>query len=269
MSRSARFLITALLLLAGSSARAQQANDGQPGTDPTLPLSPDPAAPSVQDPTLQPPPVAVPPSSSGSASAKPPSVQSISRSDVQSMAVQPPPEDSPFFMERQEAREAAANAGREGYGMYVPKPPRPPARQQIGDFFHDLFGHRKKGEQGGPAPLQLTVEPSDFSLSQTSEVDVSLRVSDASKHELEFIFPDNQRLEIEVKDSSGNIISRWSEDRAFDPKLGFTEINPSESIIFAERLPTAKMKAGQTYTLVASLANQQGYSISTTITPRP
>jgi hypothetical protein len=194
----------------------------------------------------------------------------VSRSEIQAVSVQSPPADSPFFMERQEAREALANAGREGYGMYVPKPPRPPAQQQIKKFFRDFLGCKnKQGTSGGPVPMTLKIDPSDFSLSQTPELDVSVRISNARKHEIEILFPDNQRLEVLTKDSSGNVVNRWSEDRAFDPREGFTEINPGEYVIYAERIPTAKMKAGQTYTIEASLANQEGYTTSATVTPRP
>ena len=200
---------------------------------------------------------------------KPPSDQSVSKSEIQKISVQAPPEDSPFFIERQEARDALAKAGREGYGMYVPKPPKPPAQQQIKKFFQGLFGKKKSGAAAGPAPMTLVINPSEFSLAQTSDLDVTLKISNARKHEIEFLFPDNQRLEILTKDSTGAIVSRWSEDRAFDPQEGFTEINPEESVIYAEHLSTAKMKAGETYTIEASLANQEGYTTSVTVTPKP
>lgn len=204
------------------------------------------------------------------AGAKAPSDDTISRRDVQAISVQAPPADSPFFIERQEAREAMAKAGREGYGMYVPKPPHPPVQQQIKKFFQGLFGRgQKPGTPGGPAPMTLVIDPSDFSLAQTPELDVSLKISNARKHEVELLFPDNQRLEILTKNSSGAMVNRWSEDRAFDPQEGFTEINPNEYVIYAERIPTAKMKAGETYTIEASLANQEGYSTTATVKPRP
>lgn len=203
------------------------------------------------------------------AAAKAPDDQTVSRRDVQAISVQPPPSDSPFFIERQEAREAMASAGREGYGMYVPKPPRPPVGQQVRKFFRGLLGNGKKTGPSGPAPMILTVDPSDFSLAQTSQLDVSLKVSNARKQEIELLFPDNQRLEILTKDSSGNVVGRWSEDRAFEQQEGFTEINPAEYVNYAERIPTAKMKAGETYTIEASLANQEGYTATATVTPKP
>lgn len=201
---------------------------------------------------------------------KAPSTQPVSRAGVNDMAIQGPDSDSPFFIERQEARAALAQAGREGYGMYVPKPPRPPIQQQVKKFFKGMFGGMNlKSVSNGPVPMTLTVEPSEFSLSQTPELDVSLKLSNAQKHEIELLYPNNQRLEVLTKDSSGRVISRWSEDRAFDPYEGFVEINPDEFIIYAERISTSRMKAGETYTIEASLANQEGYTSATTVTPRP
>ncbi len=297
MSRSACLLIAALLLAAGSTVRAQQQSAGPIDTgaavspvspalsQPTPPPAPDPVTgvdslvpPSQGAPTPGPesmsrtaPPSALPkPSKGGKSPAKTPSDAPVSKSEVQAISVQPPPSDSPFFIERQEARDAAAKAGVEGYGMYVPKPPHPPVGQQVKKFFQGFFGHGKKpGAAGGPAPMTLTVDPSDISLSQTSELDVSLKISNARKHEIELTYPDNQRLEILIKDSSGNVVSRWSEDRAFDRQEGFTEINPDEYVIYAEHISTGKMKAGENYTIEASLANQEGFTTSTRVTPRP
>jgi hypothetical protein len=117
--------------------------------------------------------------------------------------------------------------------------------------------------------MVLKVDPSDFSLAQTPELDVSLRISNARKQEIELLYPDNQRLEVITRDAAGNVINRWSEDRAFDPNEGFVAINPDEYVIYAEKIQTSKMKPGETYTVEASLANQQGYTVSGTVTVKP
>jgi hypothetical protein len=194
----------------------------------------------------------------------------ISKTDEHDISISGPQSDSPFFVERQEAKAALADAGREGYGMYVPKPPRPPARQQIAKFFKGMFGPLKHGRSAAEeTPMLLSVEPSDFSLAQTAELDVSLKIANARKHEIELLYPNDQRLEILTRDGSGNVIGRWSEDRAFEPKEGFVEVNPQEFVIYAERVSTSRMKAGEIYTIEASLAGQQGYTTSTNVTPRP
>lgn len=200
---------------------------------------------------------------------KAPSTESISKTDVRDISVSGPQSDSPFFTERQEAKAAMAQAAREGFGMYVPKPPKPPAGQRIKKFFTGMFGSLKHAQKGSDTALVLSVEPSEFSLSQTSELDVSLRITNAKKNEIEINYPNDQRLEVLTKSSSGNVIARWSEDRAFEPREGFVAINPKEFVIYAESVPTSKMTAGETYTIEASLAGQEGYTAILKVTPRP
>ncbi len=197
------------------------------------------------------------------------STETVSKTDIRDISVTGPQADSPFFIERQDAKLALAEAGRTGYGMYAPKPPRPPIGKQVKKFFTGMFASVKFSKNGDIMPMTLSVEPSDFSLSQTSELDVSLRVSNPTKQEIELIYPNDQRLEVVTKDASGTVIGRWSEDRVFDPMLGFVEVNPEEYVLYAEKIPTSKMKAGETYTIEASLAGQEGYSTSAKVTPRP
>ena len=153
--------------------------------------------------------------------------------------------------------------------MYVPKPPHPPIQQQVAKFFTGMFASVKFHQGGNILPMLLTVEPSKFSLAEHPDLSVSLRISNSQRHEIELLFPSDQRLEILTKDSKGTVLARWSEDRAFDPMEGFTEINPEEFIIYSEKVPTTAMKAGETYTIEASLAGQQGYTTSATVTPLP
>jgi hypothetical protein len=193
----------------------------------------------------------------------------ISKGDVRDISVSGPQADSPFFIERQEAKAAMAQAGREGLGMYVPKPPRPPAREQIKKFFHSFFGSKKKKADGGIHPLNLTVSPSNFSLAQVSELEVTLKISNEDKKMIELLYPDNQRLEILTKDSSGNVVSRWSQDRVFDPVFGFVAIDPKEFIVYSERVSTSAMKPDQTYTIEVSVAGQEGYTTRATVKPTP
>ena len=193
----------------------------------------------------------------------------ISRSEANDMTLTGPQSDSPFYIERQEAQAALANAGREGYGMYVPKPPHPPVQQQMRKFFKGMFASVKFRRDGGILPMSLTVEPAQFSIADHPDLSVSLRISNSQRQEIELLYPTDQRLEILTKDSTGAVIGRWSEDRAFDPMEGFTEINPSEFVIYTEKIPTTAMKAGETYTIEATLAGQKGYTTNTTVTPLP
>lgn len=194
----------------------------------------------------------------------------VSAAEREDLSVPKPQEESPFFIERQEAKAALAKEGSQGFGMYVPKPPRPPVGQQIKAFFNGLIHPRRNSAgQPGAHPMTLTVVPTSPSLSQGSELDVTLKISNQQRQMLELLYPDDQRIEILTKDSAGNVVGRWSQDRAFDPKTGFVAVDPSEFITYSEKIPTTPMKAGETYTVEVELANQAGYSISTSVTPRP
>jgi len=199
---------------------------------------------------------------------KSPSDETVSKTEIKDMSLKGPDADSPFFTERQEAKAAMADAGREGFGMYVPKPPHPPVQQQMKKFFNGMFGSGKSVKLG-PNPMILTLSPSEFSLAQTSELEVTLKLSNARKQELEILYPDNQRLEILTKDSMGNIVNRWSQDRSFEHTSGFVAVNPKEFITYTEKIATTGMKAGEAYTIEVSLANQQGFVASTKVTPQP
>lgn len=195
------------------------------------------------------------------------SYETVSKTEIKDMSLKGPDAESPFFTERQEAKTAMADAGRSGFGMYVPKPPHPPVQQQIKNFFTGMFG--SKSAKLGPNPITLTLSPASLSLAQTSEFDVTLKLSNARMQELQILYPDNQRLEILTKDSSGNIVNRWSQDRSFEHTEGFVSVNPQEFISYTEKIATTGMKAGETYTIEVSLANQQGFVASCKVTPQP
>lgn len=200
---------------------------------------------------------------------KTPGTADVSRSEIRDISVQGPDAESPFFVERQEARQALAREAREGFGMYVPKPPHPPVGKQVRKFLNGLIGRGADGKSQGAAPITVTVDPSDFSLASTGEIEVTLRLTNQRRHEIELLYPDNQRIEILVKDPAGVVVSKWSQDRAFEHTEGYVEVNPKEFICYTERLPTAGMKAGVPYTLEVSIANQTGYTVTSRVTPKP
>lgn len=197
------------------------------------------------------------------------STQTVSKSDIRDISLSGPQVDSPFYTEREEAKAALAEKGRKGFGMYVPKPPSPPIKEQIKKFFHSIFGSSKKKQDGGSHPLYLSITPAEISLAQVSELDVTLKISNEEKKMIELLYPNDQRLEILTKDSSGKVISRWSQDRVFDSIEGFVAVNPQEFIVYSEKISTTGMKAGETYTIEVSLAGQEGYTTRVQVTPVP
>ena len=196
-----------------------------------------------------------------------PSANTVSQHAMEAMAVQEPNQESPFFIERQEARQALAEAASDSTSMHPLLPPRPSAQKQIKQFFSSLVSSIKIGNKAKHAPMELLIEPTNFSVADVSELNVTFKIFNTKKDILIMEFPTNQRFDILVKDPEGHIIYRWSEDRSFEPTLGLVTIDSGESSAYTEKIPTTAMKNGTTYTVEATLLGQSGYSISEQITP--
>lgn len=176
-------------------------------------------------------------------------------------------EESPFLIEREDAKQAAAAAAASNTSVNKLYPPRHSISKQIANFFKHLAGMREASLSKIPQ-LRVTVEPALFSASENSELSVTLKITNDKKEMSMLHFPTNQRLEIVVTDDQKKILSRWSQDRSFDPTDDTVVINPQESIFYTEKISTTGMQDGKPYTLEVSLANQPEYTISTTITPQ-
>jgi hypothetical protein len=190
----------------------------------------------------------------------------ISRKDLElEISQSAPSEDSPFLIEREDAQQALAKAA--ASGLNNPFPVRHPLQKQIGNFFTHLFHSFKPGDQNSIAGTQIFVEPATFSVTDTPELDITLKIINTKKELIMLEFPTNQRIEITVKNSLGKVVTHWSEDRSFDEMPGLVTINPKESIAYTEKISTSMMRDGETYIIEASIVNQSGYSSACSIIP--
>ncbi len=81
-----------------------------------------------------------------------------------------------------------------------------------------------------------------------------------------FSFPNSQKYDFFVVDSSGKEIFRWSESRMFTEVIGSTLINPGESVRYTESISLFdkeghKLPPGE-YTLVATLVGYPDFTES-------
>ncbi|MEO8205072.1 MAG: BsuPI-related putative proteinase inhibitor [Chthoniobacterales bacterium] len=137
---------------------------------------------------------------------------------------------------------------------------------QMKSFFKDMFKSVKLGGiKGSYVETELKVEPTDVVLADKRELTVTLSVINKTGKMLRLEFPTTQRLEILLRDSTGKVIERWSEDRSFGQTSGIVVINPKERIQYAERIATREMKPEQKYTVEASISNHPEYSRSVAI----
>ena len=113
----------------------------------------------------------------------------------------------------------------------------------------------------------LSVEPPAPKLSEVRQMAVTMRVDNRSKHVVRLDFPSTQRVEVVIKDASGKVIERWSEDHRFENQTGMVTINPAERIEYTAQVATREMAAGQTYTLEAWLPAYESLRATATLSP--
>lgn len=192
----------------------------------------------------------------------------ISNQEIRVIGASGPQADSPFVIEQEEAKEALAQAATNPIYRNVLLRPHRSLLQEIKKGFLSLFHFFKTpAAKKGPPPLQLILEPSHFSVEDTPELTVTFKITNNKNTTLLLDFPTNQRLDIVVKKKNGDVITRWSADRDFEPFPGLVTINVKESVVFTEKISTAGMQHGETYIIDATLVGQKGYNLSQEVTP--
>lgn len=130
-------------------------------------------------------------------------------------------------------------------------------RSWLGRLFHP-FGSSEKIPQYKDKRLRglaLTVElPSEsLKLTEVRQLPVRVTLTNRGDRAVELIFPTEQRIEILLHDSSGQIVTRWSENRAFAERAGTLLINPGERVEYSETIATRELSSGKVFTVEATV----------------
>jgi hypothetical protein len=124
-------------------------------------------------------------------------------------------------------------------------------RNWLSRVFHPFGPSQKIPEYRNPKirGLLLTVElPSEpAKLSEMRQLPVHILLTNHSDRAVELIFPSEQRIEILLHDSTGRVVTRWSDNRAFAEKTGTLLINPSEHVEYSETIATRELEAGKVF----------------------
>jgi hypothetical protein len=182
-----------------------------------------------------------------------------------------PEEESPFFIVRDPESSEGPRRNQRAAGAQASFPRNKDSERSAGGmftgFFTEMFtsvtlpGEKKK------TGSKLVVDPADFSLDDRREVAVDFTIYNKTSKLLRLDFPTDQRIEIVVKNPAGEVIERWSDDRAFAEQAGVVMINPDERIEYQEKIATREMVPGETYLIEASLVDNPDYTRTTTVTP--
>ncbi|MEI6337899.1 MAG: BsuPI-related putative proteinase inhibitor [Verrucomicrobiota bacterium] len=195
---------------------------------------------------------------------------------VESFAVSVPDEGSPFFSERLAAKYALTQPGqeqlkRDAVAVY-PRVKNSPdtASGMVRSFFTDMFASVKLGSlRSEETTEKLLLDPADFSVQDLRGLDATYTIRNNTSRVIRLDYTTTQRMEILTKDSTGNLLERLSDDRAFQPKEGIVIINPKERIEYNAKVATRDMKANETYSVQAEVTGYPDYTVTKTVTPAP
>jgi Intracellular proteinase inhibitor len=96
--------------------------------------------------------------------------------------------------------------------------------------------------------LNLLVSPQPVRLSEVRQMEVKVIVTNLGNHVITLEFPTEQRIEVQLLNSTGTILTKWSENHAFKDTPGSVLINPGEHVEYKEMIATRDLTPGRVFT---------------------
>ena len=118
----------------------------------------------------------------------------------------------------------------------------PEKRGWFGRMLHPFSSGQRLPEYNDPRlrglVLRVELSPQPVKLSEVRLLDVKVTLTNLSKRPIELQFPDEQRIEIYLLNSTERVLTKWSDNHAFEKKAGTILINPDEHIEYNEKIAT-------------------------------
>src|SRR6059058_3160590 len=95
--------------------------------------------------------------------------------------------------------------------------------------------------------LDLQITPQTVKLSEVRQLAVKVTLANLSKRPVPLDFPTNQRIEIYLKDSGGDVLAKWSDNHAITEKPVTIVINPQERIEYNETISTRELTPNKVF----------------------
>src|SRR5215471_8595159 len=95
--------------------------------------------------------------------------------------------------------------------------------------------------------LDLQINPQTVKLSELRQLGVKVTLANLSKRPIALDFPTNQRIEIYLMDSGGDILAKWSDNHAITEKPATILINPQERIEYSETISTRELTPNKVF----------------------
>ena len=95
--------------------------------------------------------------------------------------------------------------------------------------------------------VDLLITPQTIKLSEVRQLGIKLTLANVSKRPVTLDFPTNQRIEIYLMNSEGNILTKWSDNHAIAEKPATILINPQERIEYNESIATRDLTPNKVF----------------------
>jgi hypothetical protein len=95
--------------------------------------------------------------------------------------------------------------------------------------------------------LDLQITPQTVKLSEVRQLGVKVTMANLAKRPVALDFPTNQRIEIYLMDSAGDILTKWSDNHAITGKPVTILINPQERVEYNETIATRELTPNKVF----------------------
>jgi Intracellular proteinase inhibitor len=129
----------------------------------------------------------------------------------------------------------------------------PPKRGFLGRMLHPFGASQKIPEYRNPKlrglQISISLPPEPIRLAEVRQLPVTVRLTNRGDRTVELSFPTDQRIEIYLHDAAGVVVTRWSDNRAFEATPASILINPNEHLEYSETIATRDLAPGKVFTV--------------------
>src|SRR5205807_6125670 len=95
--------------------------------------------------------------------------------------------------------------------------------------------------------LDLQITPQTVKLSEVRQLEIKVTLTNLSKRPVTLEFPTNQRIEIYLRNSVGNTLTKWSDNHAIAERPATVLINPQEHAEYNETIATRDLTPNKVF----------------------
>jgi hypothetical protein len=126
----------------------------------------------------------------------------------------------------------------------------PQKRGWLGRILHPFSSEpipRYKDPRLRGLALDLQITPQTIKLSEVRQLAIKVTITNRSKRPIPLDFPTNQRIEVYLRNSAGDVLTKWSDNHAITQKSAMVLINPQEHVEYNEKIATRDLTPNKVF----------------------